>query len=41
MRPTQQKIESDPLLSAFLRNWKAEPRAENKARLMAKAAGAS
>ncbi|MET9294346.1 hypothetical protein [Streptomyces sp. NPDC003077] len=34
MRSTQQKIESDPSLSAFLPNWKAEPRAEWRARLM-------
>ncbi|MFI9014497.1 hypothetical protein ACIGZI_10690 [Streptomyces griseus] len=41
MRLSQQKIESDPLLSAFLTNWKAEPRAEERARVMAEAAGAS
>lgn len=41
MRSTQQMIESDPLLSAFLPGWKAEPRAEKRARLMAEAAGAS
>ncbi|WNE93851.1 hypothetical protein PS467_00065 [Streptomyces luomodiensis] len=38
MRLTQQKIESDPLLSAFLPGWKAEPRAEKRARLTADAA---
>lgn len=37
MRLTQQKIESDPLLSAFLPGWKAEPRAEKRARLAAEA----
>uniref|UniRef100_UPI002F91A763 hypothetical protein n=1 Tax=Streptomyces sp. NBC_01562 TaxID=2975879 RepID=UPI002F91A763 len=41
MRLSQQKIESDPSLSAFLPGWKAEPRAEERARLMAEAAGAS
>ncbi|MFF7076015.1 hypothetical protein [Streptomyces lavendulae] len=38
MRLTQQRIESDPMLSMFLPNWKAEPRAEQRARLAAKAA---
>ncbi|MCX5123712.1 hypothetical protein [Streptomyces sp. NBC_00347] len=38
MRLTQQRIESDPMLSAFLPNWKAEPRAEQRARLAEKAA---
>ncbi|WP_327333092.1 hypothetical protein [Streptomyces anulatus] len=33
MRLTQQKIESDPMLSAFLPGWKAVPRAEKRARL--------
>jgi len=41
MRLSQQKIESDPRLSAFLPGWKVEPRAEKRARLMAEAAGAS
>ncbi|MFF1422038.1 hypothetical protein [Streptomyces sp. NPDC058280] len=41
MRLSQQKIESDPLLSAFLPGWKAEPRAEKRARLMAEAGGVS
>lgn len=41
MRSTQQMIESNPLLSRFLPGWKAEPRAEERARLMAEAAGAS
>ncbi|WP_331722343.1 hypothetical protein [Streptomyces canus] len=41
MRSTKQKIESDPGLSAFLPGWKAEPRAEKRARLMAEAAGTS
>ncbi|MFF6807387.1 hypothetical protein [Streptomyces sp. NPDC012616] len=41
MRSTQQKIESDPVLSAFLPDWKAEPRAEKRARLTAEAAGTS
>jgi hypothetical protein len=41
MRLSQQKIESDPRLSAFLPGWKAEPRAEMRARLLAAAAGAS
>lgn len=40
MRLSQQKIESNPLLSAVLPGWKAEPRAEKRARLMAEAAGA-
>nr|WTB09017.1 hypothetical protein OG546_35265 [Streptomyces antimycoticus] len=40
MRCTQQRIESDPMLSAFLPGWKAKPRAEKRARLMAEAAGA-
>lgn len=35
MRLTQQKIESDPVLSAFLPGWQAEPRAEKRARLAA------
>lgn len=35
MRLTQQEIESDPVLSAFLPGWKAEPRAEKRARLAA------
>ncbi|MFG3495685.1 hypothetical protein [Streptomyces sp. NPDC047928] len=35
MRLTQQEIESDPLLSAFLPGWQAEPRAEKRARLAA------
>ncbi|MFI8793914.1 hypothetical protein [Streptomyces sp. NPDC055105] len=39
MRLTQQKIESDPGLSELLPGWKAEPRAEKRARLMAEAAG--
>lgn len=38
MRLTQQKIESDPMLSVLLPGWKAEPRAEKRARLMAEAA---
>ncbi|MEU6211703.1 hypothetical protein ABZ891_17555 [Streptomyces sp. NPDC047023] len=38
MRLTQQRIESDPMLSAFLPGWKAEPRAEKRARLAAEAA---
>lgn len=38
MRLTQQKIESDPMLSAFLPGWNAEPRAEKRARLAAEAA---
>ncbi|MBJ7902164.1 hypothetical protein IF655_02475 [Streptomyces sp. DSM 110735] len=33
MRLTQQRIESDPMLSAFLPGWKAEPRAEKRARI--------
>ncbi|MDI5969926.1 hypothetical protein POF50_011355 [Streptomyces sp. SL13] len=33
MRLTQQKIESDPQLSALLPGWKAEPRAEARTRL--------
>ncbi|MET7931700.1 hypothetical protein ABZT43_49565 [Streptomyces sp. NPDC005349] len=37
MRLTQQKIESDPMLSAFLPGWKAVPRAEQRARLEAEA----
>jgi hypothetical protein len=37
MRLTQQQIESDPLLSAFLPGWNAEPRAEKRARLAADA----
>ncbi|MFF8787060.1 hypothetical protein [Streptomyces sp. NPDC015125] len=37
MRLTQQRIESDPMLSAFLPGWKAEPRAEKRARPMAEA----
>jgi len=37
MRLTQQRIESDPLLAAFLPGWKAEPRAEKRARLAAEA----
>ncbi|MFE4827960.1 hypothetical protein [Streptomyces sp. NPDC056672] len=41
MRSTQQKIESDPVLSAFLPDWKAEPRAEKRSRLMAEAAETS
>ncbi|MFF7990511.1 hypothetical protein ACFZDG_12065 [Kitasatospora xanthocidica] len=41
MRSTQQMIESDPLPSRFLPGWKAEPRAEKRARLMAEAAEAS
>jgi hypothetical protein len=31
MRSTQQRIESDPMLSALLPGWKAEPRAEKRA----------
>ncbi|PNE36270.1 hypothetical protein [Streptomyces noursei] len=38
MRLTQQKIESDPMLSALLPGWKAEPRAEERARRTAEAA---
>ncbi|WP_329386019.1 hypothetical protein [Streptomyces sp. NBC_01716] len=41
IRLSQQMIESDPLLSAVLPGWKAEPRAEERARLMTEAAGAS
>ena len=41
MRLTQQKIESDPTLSALLPGWKTEPRAEKRPRLTAEAAGAS
>lgn len=37
MRLTQQRIESDPLLSAFLPGWEAEPRADKRARLVAEA----
>ncbi|BDM67322.1 hypothetical protein HEK616_08090 [Streptomyces nigrescens] len=37
MRLTQQRIESDPLLSAFLPGWKAESPAEKRARLTAEA----
>ncbi|MGA4953731.1 hypothetical protein [Streptomyces lydicamycinicus] len=33
MRLTQQKIENDPMLSALLPGWTAEPRAEKRARL--------
>ncbi|MET7928314.1 hypothetical protein ABZT43_30880 [Streptomyces sp. NPDC005349] len=32
MRLTQQKIESDPVMSELLPGWKAEPRAEKRAR---------
>ncbi|PNE35391.1 hypothetical protein AF335_03370 [Streptomyces eurocidicus] len=35
MRLTQQEIESDPMLSMLLPGWKAEPRAEERARLSA------
>ncbi|MFD6811681.1 hypothetical protein [Streptomyces anthocyanicus] len=38
MRLTQQRIESDPMLSAFLPGWNAEPRAEKRARLAAEPA---
>ncbi|MCZ1012688.1 hypothetical protein [Streptomyces lydicus] len=38
IRLTQQKIESDPMLSALLPGWKAEPRAEKRTRLTAEAA---
>ncbi|MGI5338873.1 hypothetical protein ACQEVS_16495 [Streptomyces sp. CA-181903] len=38
MRLTQQKIQSDPVLSAFLPGWKAEPRAERRTRLASEAA---
>ncbi|WKU42612.1 hypothetical protein Q3V23_00165 [Streptomyces sp. VNUA116] len=38
MRLTQQKIENDPVLSAFLPDWKAERRVKERARLMAEAA---
>lgn len=38
MRLTQQRIESDPVLSAFLPGWKAEQRAEKRARLTTEAA---
>ncbi|GAA0372355.1 hypothetical protein GCM10010319_58170 [Streptomyces blastmyceticus] len=38
MRLTQQKIESDPMLSMLLPSWKAEPRAEKRARLTAETA---
>ncbi|MFF9321678.1 hypothetical protein ACF1BP_35565 [Streptomyces sp. NPDC014735] len=38
MRLTQQRVESDPVLSAFLPGWKAEPRAEKRARLAAESA---
>ncbi len=38
MRLTQQRIDSDPMLSSFLPGWKAEPRAEKRARLAAEAA---
>ncbi|MFE7429090.1 hypothetical protein [Streptomyces sp. NPDC057545] len=38
MRLTQQRIESDPMLSAFLPGWKAVPRAEKRARLAEQAA---
>ncbi|WP_158698152.1 hypothetical protein [Streptomyces sp. GBA 94-10 4N24] len=41
MRLSRQKIESDSMLSALLPGWKAEPRAEERARLLAKASGAS
>ncbi|KWT61824.1 hypothetical protein ADL21_11095 [Streptomyces albus subsp. albus] len=41
MRSTQQKIESDPVLSALLPGWKAEPRPEKRARLLVETAGAS
>ncbi|MEU9163049.1 hypothetical protein AB0D29_22635 [Streptomyces sp. NPDC048424] len=37
MRLTQRKIESEPMLSAMLPGWKAEPRAEKRARLAAEA----
>ncbi|MFC6067414.1 hypothetical protein [Streptomyces ochraceiscleroticus] len=39
MRSTQQRIDSDPMLSALLPGWKVEPRAEKRARLRAEAAG--
>ncbi|MGP3633872.1 hypothetical protein ACTU45_10975 [Streptomyces sp. 24-1644] len=38
MRLTQQRIESDPMLSAFLPGWKAVPRAERRDRLAEQAA---
>ncbi|WP_344028159.1 hypothetical protein [Streptomyces luteireticuli] len=38
MRLAQQKIESDPMLAMLLPGWKAEPRAEKRARLAAEAA---
>ncbi|MFG2662315.1 hypothetical protein [Streptomyces sp. NPDC048425] len=38
MRLTQQKIESNPGLSELLPGWKAEPRAEQRTRLLAEAA---
>ncbi|MCP3771287.1 MULTISPECIES: hypothetical protein [unclassified Streptomyces] len=38
LRLTQQRIESDPMLSAFLPGWKAVPRAEKRARLAEQAA---
>ncbi|MGW1928038.1 hypothetical protein [Streptomyces sp. NPDC001919] len=38
MRQTQQMIESNPMLSAFLPGWQAEPRAAKRARLTAEAA---
>lgn len=41
MRLTQQRIESDPTLSALLPNWGAKPHAEERARLMARAARVS
>ncbi|MFJ9839244.1 hypothetical protein ACIRYZ_02070 [Kitasatospora sp. NPDC101155] len=41
MRSTRQMIESNPLSSRFLPDWKAEPRAEKRARLMVEAAGAN
>ncbi|MEW2113185.1 hypothetical protein [Streptomyces albidoflavus] len=41
MRLSRQKTESDSMLSALLPGWKAEPRAEERARLLAKASGAS
>ncbi|MCF3119299.1 hypothetical protein IPZ68_06195 [Streptomyces arenae] len=38
MRLTQQRIESDPMLSVLLPGWKAEPRAEKRARSTTEAA---
>ncbi|MFD3885049.1 hypothetical protein [Streptomyces microflavus] len=40
MRLTQRKIEDDPVLSRFMPDWKAVPRAEKRARLAGEA-GAS